>query len=607
MFVVSVSSAATFDIADGDVAALSNAILVSNSNGQDDTINLAILGLYSLTTQLFTTTGFDGLPRIEADGGHSLTINGFATIERSTAGATPAFRIFDVAAGANLTLNACGIKNGKATGVGGSGPQYDEGGGICNRGGTVTLLNCSLVSNSAVEISPNTFSGGGAIANLTGAALLARSCYFTNNSSSNPGGSLVHGGGAISNLGVSFALENCTFSGNTSAQDGGAIRNYTPFGNTVSISDSTFSGNTAAFLGGAIQSAGDSTITLTRCTFSGNSGKGGGAIYNSNGATYNMAACVFTNNSASTSYGGGAVFNGKNVTATACTFNGNSASVGDGGAIYNASGGFQSFGAATTLSNCTFSGNSAVRGGGITNSAESGYIATLSLINCTFVGNAASQSGGGVYCITIGNNATASVETANTVFKSGSAGTNLARANFAGESITSQGNNLSNDAAGGDGTTGPSGFLNASGDKRNLDPQLGALASNGGATQTHALLAGSPAIDAGNDGIAPHRDQRGYLRTGPSDIGAFEYNASFLRLVSIARTGPSLVNISVSCEVVQSQAYRLGRKLNIPDANWQSLAPTVPDLVATGNDTESITDPSAINLGKAFYRVRLLP
>ena len=38
-----------------------------------------------------------------------------------------------------------------------------------------------------------------------------------------------------------------------------------------------------------------------------------------------------------------------------------------------------------------------------------------------------------------------------------------------------------------------------------------------------ALLPNSPAINAGNDANAPPRDQRGYLRNGTSDIGAFEF------------------------------------------------------------------------------------
>ena len=56
------------------------------------------------------------------------------------------------------------------------------------------------------------------------------------------------------------------------------------------------------------------------------------------------------------------------------------------------------------------------------------------------------------------------------------------------------------------------------------DPLLGPLQDNGGPTFTHALLAGSPAIDAGNDGAAPATDQRGTSRPQGlfSDIGAFE-------------------------------------------------------------------------------------
>jgi hypothetical protein len=54
---------------------------------------------------------------------------------------------------------------------------------------------------------------------------------------------------------------------------------------------------------------------------------------------------------------------------------------------------------------------------------------------------------------------------------------------------------------------------------------LGTLANNGGPTKTVALQSGSPAINAGDDNLAPVTDQRGYPRAGVSDIGAFEFNA----------------------------------------------------------------------------------
>jgi hypothetical protein len=86
----------------------------------------------------------------------------------------------------------------------------------------------------------------------------------------------------------------------------------------------------------------------------------------------------------------------------------------------------------------------------------------------------------------------------------------------------SRGHNLSNDAAGGNSGTLPGGLLNASGDIRNRNPLIIALTNNGGPTETRALQAGSPAINAGDDAMAPPRDQRGYTRSGVSDIGAFE-------------------------------------------------------------------------------------
>ena len=59
---------------------------------------------------------------------------------------------------------------------------------------------------------------------------------------------------------------------------------------------------------------------------------------------------------------------------------------------------------------------------------------------------------------------------------------------------------------------------------------LGPLADNGGPTQTHALLPGSPAIDAGDNTDAPEWDQRGIgfprIVNGTIDIGAFEVQAT---------------------------------------------------------------------------------
>jgi hypothetical protein len=84
--------------------------------------------------------------------------------------------------------------------------------------------------------------------------------------------------------------------------------------------------------------------------------------------------------------------------------------------------------------------------------------------------------------------------------------------------LTSSGHNLISDSTGGSGYA-PTDILD-------VDPMLGPLTDNGGPTLTHALLPGSPAIDAGDNTGAPEWDQRGpgfpRIVNGTVDIGAFE-------------------------------------------------------------------------------------
>jgi hypothetical protein len=73
--------------------------------------------------------------------------------------------------------------------------------------------------------------------------------------------------------------------------------------------------------------------------------------------------------------------------------------------------------------------------------------------------------------------------------------------------------------------TGGSGGL-VNGRKHNLvgvaNPGLGTLANNGGPTKTVQLLTGSPAIGAGDPVLLGTLDQRGHVRTGHVDIGAYQ-------------------------------------------------------------------------------------
>jgi hypothetical protein len=178
-------------------------------------------------------------------------------------------------------------------------------------------------------------------------------------------------------------------------------------------------------------------------------------------------------------------------------------------------------GASIRLLNSTVSGNSASFGGGIANSPDNGA-AGVGLRNTTVTDNSASQQGGGIYqdgpmndedygfialvsSLVAGNRAPAGPDLVVL--------TGFLQARF----------NLIGVGGGSSLTDGMDG--NQVGTAATpIDPRLGALADNGGPTHTHALLLGSPAIDAGSTADCPSTDQRGVSRPqGPGcDMGSYE-------------------------------------------------------------------------------------
>ncbi len=234
---------------------------------------------------------------------------------------------------------------------------------------------------------------------------------------------------------------------------------------------------------------------------------------------------------------GGAVYNGGTVTMTDDTVSNNGGTNGmyDGGGIFTANG------TSTTLTGVTFLGNVAADAGGAiyNNGLTTLNDSTLSanLVEFTELGK---NAGGGVYNGngTVNLNADTLVKnesgSGDAVFSNSGTTTNLAGTILNGEagfecSITSgstwndDGYNLSDDST--------CGFTKAS-SITNTNANLGALSSNGGATQTFLPNAGSPAVDAipnpttAADGfsLCPGTDQRGVIRPqGPScDIGSVE-------------------------------------------------------------------------------------
>lgn len=268
-------------------------------------------------------------------------------------------------------------------------------------------------------------------------------------------------GAALLNQGGTVVIRDSLLSSHTASSTGGAIYNAT---GTLTVIDSVLDANMALSAGGAVYNA--ATFTATNITFSNNESlSAGGVIYN-DGGTLTITGSTMSSNRAGTA--GGAVFiqNGT-INLRNSTLSGNIAATAGGG-LYNQNG-------MVTVNNITVASNTANAGGGIGNDAG---IVTL--------GNTLLANNSGGDCI---------------------------------GSLTSSGHNLiqapaSTCAIGGD----------TAGNILSEDALIEELASDGGLTRTHALLQGSPAIDAGNTDTCEATDQRGNPRPygGGCDIGAFE-------------------------------------------------------------------------------------
>jgi CSLREA domain-containing protein len=547
--------------------AINNANADADTTGGDcaagtghDTITLAA-NTYIYTVYDHEDANVTGDLDILATGG-DLTINGAgagSTIIRGPeVGNDRVFHIDPTGTG-GITVNISGvtIQNGN-TGF--------SGGGICNEGdNTVNIINSTLSDNEA--------STGGGIYN--GGAMTVTNSTLSDNEADTVGGGIYNGG--------TVTVTNSTLSGNETNAGGGiynggtaTVANSTIISNiawslgggifitsgTVTVTNSTISANTAddgggiynigtlnvqngstigevgapntAEDGGGIYNSGSGTVTLTNSTISANTAGEGGGIYNrgtlniQNGSTiggagagneatqdgggiYNDDSAVTLNDSTvsgntSGDEGGGIYSDGEGggaaLTLDGCTISGNTANDSAGGGIYL-------YYSSAALTNTTISGNGAAVGGGI--GTLSDMSRTIDLVHCTITSNTAGTNGGGMQL-----EPTFTVNVLNTMVADNSAGGN--GPDIYG-TINSQDYNLIQDTS--DATINGTTTHNVTGE----DPQLGPLADNGGDTQTHALLPGSPAIDAIPEASCTlSTDQRGVSRPqGPAcDIGAYE-------------------------------------------------------------------------------------
>ena len=275
------------------------------------------------------------------------------------------------------------------------------------------------------------------------------------------------GGAIVNNEGSKLTLTGVTVSNSNASGGGGGVANLcTSASPTLILEGSTVSGNTAAgdLGGGGIYTECSGTLYVDNSAIDGNhSTANGGGTYGGGGISVNAGALLSVSNS---------------------TISNNTASK-DAGGIFAAN----STASQITLINSTLSGNS-------TNGNGGGLYGRATLVNTTVTNNRADAdgdsngTGGGLYINTL------TVSLLNSIVAG----------NFHGTGSTSD----DIDTTGGGSATGSNNLIGTGGsggltDGSNgnqvgvADAKLGALANNGGPTKTHALLAGSPAVDAGTD------------------------------------------------------------------------------------------------------------
>ena len=341
-----------------DDTTLRGAINFAHTNGGSNTISFlsSLTGTISLSSAngplilSQTNTKIQGL--VGGGGTNVLSISGQNLIT-----------VFEIDQGVTASIDNLDVINGFT---------YDNGGGILNDLGTLTLSQCAI-SDCTADV-------GGGIAN-DGGTLTLNQCTISGDSTVNPnapfGATGVYNGGGIYNSGKLSIT-------------GGTIGTIT--GSTTSTTDSAYSN------GGGIFNSSSGNATLTNCAINGDSagqtyeeGLGGG-IYSI--GTLTLFGCNVTydtvNNSGGGIYAAGELtINGGQIQYDTAQFSGGGICNGYSDRSVNAN-----IYGSPAYGSCNISSDSALEGagGGIAN-----FDGTLSLSQCTISGDHAESSGGGIY------------------------------------------------------------------------------------------------------------------------------------------------------------------------------------------------------------------
>lgn len=415
--------------------------------------------------------------------------NGSTIVQAGAAKGAGIHRIFDVFSANPVTISRMTIRFGTDT-------EAKSGGCIKNAG--------ALTLDAVVVASCTSSVGGGGIA--TYKTLTLRDSTLTDNTATSASRQ-VNGGGIASGAQTSgapgtVAIIRTKIMNNVARSTRPFIAYGGGFSNTgiMTIQDSVISGNAADSSAGGLSdprfSNPDGSMTIERTTITANKAtRDAGGVTNDGVMT--IRNTTFSNNEAGYQCAGG-------------------------DCQQSFAGGLLSTAQATSnVINSTFSGNICdLAGGGLLNSATATQTGRLNIASSTIVNNNCNLGAG------VGGGQSGLTTLKNSVLANNFAGPT---GGDCGGKVTSLGYNLLRSATG----CAVSGDL--TGNITATNPMVGALANNGGPTSTHALLLGSPAINAGtpagcNDpaGVRLTTDQRGFNRhaMGRCDIGSYERQTS---------------------------------------------------------------------------------
>jgi CSLREA domain-containing protein len=498
---------------------LREAIIAANAATGTDSVSLPF-GTYLLA---ITGTNEDASSTGDLDVSGTLLLTG-AGIGKTIIDGQQIDRVLDLRSG-ELTISNMTIQHGQTT-------PHENGGGI-RSAGALTIVSSAIISNTAGQA----FQGGdGGGIYSTNRLHIADSLIEHNISGGNGGGLSTH---------ANTTLVDTSVSHNYGQGSMGGIDNTGNLTITTSLVSENESGEGSA---GGISNTGHMNIRGSTITKNNASDGSGGGIFNIAPGVLDLVDSHITYNQGSgLEWGGGGILNTGTLTATGSSISYNSIGAWSGGGIANR-------GTATVRSSTIAHNSSGEYGGGIGNTGmllleqsaiisnqvaldgaaieiESGGVITL--INSTISGNSAHGQGGG-----IDNHGSATINNATiTNNQSPNSGAGIAsdgsvsigntilagnRGFDCGGSLQSHGHNLIGDITGCTFTAAPGDLAGSAGSP--LDPQLGPLATPGGATPSHTPIAGSPAINAGDNATCAPFDQRNLARPqGPTcDIGAIE-------------------------------------------------------------------------------------